>query len=459
MKKRSLLSPVISWAAKKFLSRDELDDFWYGKTLSNGYMLQSQSVGGMTVTPDTATRCVAVFACVDLLSSAVAGLPLFLYNRTGTNEKQKEPAKNDPNYTLLHSRPNEEQTPEEFITFLMACRLLRGNFYVYIQRDGLGEVVNLWPLHPDSVTPKRDQKTRAIYYEVRDDQGRSEVYESKDIIHNKYFSTDGFIGLSPIACAANAIGLTMAAEQFGVSFFENGARPSGILSYPMELDPKQKKNIQESWHSMFGGPHRAGKTAVLEYGLQYSQLTINPDEAQYLELRKFQVADIARLFRIPPHMIGDVERSTSWGTGIEQQGIGFVTYSLKSHLTSIEQSFERGLFSPEERENMDIEFNVDALLRGDVKTRFTAYATGRQWGWLNVDEIRGLENMPPLPDGAGQRYLEPQNMKEAGQEEEQPEIQSPDFPEEREEKEPIQNNRFAISTESAARINGNGKRR
>jgi hypothetical protein len=224
-------------------------------------------------------------------------------------------------------------------------------------------------------------------------------------------SLDGLKGLSPIAMAREAIGLSIAAETFGASFFGNGLNPGGVAEHPQKLSPEAHARLKESLNEKYEGLGKAHRLMLLEEGMKFTKVGIAPEEAQFLETRKFQVADIARLYGVPPHMIGDTEKTSSWGTGVEQQGIGFVVYTMRPYLVSWEQETSSKLIAPKDRRDYFPEFAVDGLLRGDIKSRYGSYAVGRQWGWLSVNDVRELENMNPI-DG-GDIYVTPLNMTDA----------------------------------------------
>ena len=230
--------------------------------------------------------------------------------------------------------------------------------------------------------------------------------------HLRGLSNDGLDGYSPISLMRQAIGLSMAAEKFGAKFFGNDARPGGILLHPGQLGDEAAKRLTETWESRHGGLSGAHRVAVLEEGLSYKEIGIPPDDAQFLETRKFQVNEIARIYRIPPHMLADLERATF--SNIEHQSIDFVTHTIRPWLVRWEQSIKQNLMVPADRDRYFAEFLVDGLLRGDTKSRYEAYAIGRQNGWFSADDIREMENLNPLPDGKGEEYLIPLNMIPAG---------------------------------------------
>ena len=369
------------------------------------------STAGKNVTERSAMQMTAVYSCVRVLSEAVAGLPLHLYKYTQNGGKEK--SINHPLYFLLHDEPNPEMTSFVFRETLMTHLLLWGNAYAQIIRNGKGEVVALYPLMPNKMTVDRDENGRLYYkyYRGNDEAIRSKEYEvilsPYDVLHVPGLGFDGLVGYSPIAMAKNAIGLAMATEEYGAKFFANGAAPSGVLEHPGTL--KNPDKVRESWNATFGGSHNANKVAVLEEGMKYSPISISPEQAQFLETRKFQINEIARIFRVPPHMVGDLEKSSF--SNIEQQSLEFVKYTLEPWLVRWEQSMVRSLLSLSEKREYFIKFNVDGLLRGDYASRMSGYATARQNGWMSANDIRELENLDRIPaEDGGDLYLINGNM-------------------------------------------------
>ena len=369
------------------------------------------STSGKRVNERSAMQMTAVYSCVRILSEAVAGLPLHLYQYTDKSSKEK--AVDNPLYFLLHDEPNTEMTSFVFRETLMTHLLLWGNAYSQIIRNGKGEVVGLYPLMPDRMTVNRDEKGR-LYYEymvssddaktLKDGTVRLSPY---DVLHIPGLGFDGLAGYSPIAMAKNAIGLAIAAEEYGSKFYANGATPSGILEYPGTV--KEPDKVRESWNAGFGGSSNAHKIAVLEEGMKYTPISISPNEAQFLETRKFQINEIARIFRVPPHMVGDLEKSSF--SNIEQQSLEFVKYTLEPWLVRWEQAMQRALIPQDGKSKYFIKFNVDGLLRGDYQSRMQGYATARQNGWMSANDIRELENLDRIPaEDGGDLYLINGNM-------------------------------------------------
>ena len=370
-----------------------------------------QSSAGKRVNERSAMQMTAVYSCVRILSEAVASLPIHLYRYTDSGGKEK--ALDHPLYFLLHDEPNPEMTSFAFRETLMTHLLLWGNAYAQIIRNGKGEIIALYPLMPDRMTVDRDEKGK-LYYEYTlssDDahtmKGSTVDLQPKDVLHIPGLGFDGLVGYSPIAMAKNAIGLAIAAEEYGSKFYANGAAPSGVLEHPGTL--KDPSKVRESWTQTFGGSGNSNKVAVLEEGMKYTPISISPNEAQFLETRKFQINEIARIFRVPPHMVGDLEKSSF--SNIEQQSLEFVKYTLDPWVSRWEQNMARSLLNEDEKSKYFFKFNVDGLLRGDYQSRMNGYAIGRQNGWMSANDIRELENLDRIPaELGGDLYLINGNM-------------------------------------------------
>jgi len=362
----------------------------------------SSSSSGKSASQTSALNVTAVYSCVKILSEAIAGLPLHTYKYRSNGGKEK--AVDHPLYFLLHDELNLEMTSFVFRETMMSHLLLWGNAYAQIIRNGKGDVIALYPLAPNRMTVDRASNGRIYYtYSTSDDdnpklKSKGQVYlKAEDVLHIPGLGFDGLVGYSPIAMARNAIGMAMACEEYGAKFFANGASPSGVLEHPSTI--KNPDKLRESWNSLFKGSSNSHQIAVLEEGLKYQPISISPNEAQFLETRKFQINEIARIFRIPPHMIGDLEKSSF--SNIEQQSLEFVKYTLDPWVTRWEQSIHRRLFKDSEKAEYFVKFNVDGLLRGDYASRMNGYATGRQNGWLSSNDIRELENLNQIPDELG----------------------------------------------------------
>ena len=369
------------------------------------------STSGKTVTERSAMQITAVYSCVRILAEAIAGLPLHLY--TYKEDGGKEKAIGHPLYLLLHDEPNPEMSSFVFRETLMTHLLLWGNAYAQIIRNGKGEVVALYPLMPNRMTVDRDSSGQLFYsYQMNNSdaptmKAGTVILKPSDVLHIPGLGFDGLVGYSPIAMAKNAIGLAIATEEYGAKFFANGATPGGLLEYPGTV--KDPDRVRESWNKGFSGSQNAGKVAILEEGMKYTPISIAPEQAQFLETRKFQINEIARIFRVPPHMVGDLEKSSF--SNIEQQSLEFVKYTLDPWVVRWEQSLSRALFTPEEKKKYFFKFNVEGLLRGDYQSRMNGYATARQNGWMSANDIRELENLDRIPaEEGGDLYLINGNM-------------------------------------------------
>lgn len=380
--------------------------------------LFGRSTSGKPVNERTAMQTTAVYSCVRILAEAVASLPLHIYQYT---DKGKERVADHPLYSVLHDEPNEEMTSFVFRETLMSHLLIWGNAYAQIIRDGAGRVLGLYPLLPNKMQVDRADNGEIIYIYSRDSEENpnfstyGQIYlRRQDVLHIPGLGFDGLVGYSPIAMAKNAVGMTQACEEYGASFFANGANPGGVLEHPGVL--KDPGKVRESWNAVYLGTNNAHKIAVLEEGMKYQQIGIPPEEAQFLETRKFQINEFARLYRIPPHMVGDLEKSSF--SNIEQQSLEFVKYTLNPWVIRWEQSLQKALLLPEEKKEYFIKLNVDGLLRGDYQSRMSGYATARQNGWMSANDIRELEDLNPIPEAeGGNLYLINGNMtklKDAG---------------------------------------------
>lgn len=373
------------------------------KAADAGYsFLFGRTTSGKPVNERTAMQTTAVYACVRILAEAVASLPLHVYEYR--DDGGKKLVHDHPLYYLLHDEPNPEMTSFVFRETLMSHLLIWGNAYAQIIRDGAGRVLGLYPLLPDKMEVQRDDKGNIYYVYSRNSDENPTFKEygniklkAEDVLHIPGLGFDGLIGYSPIAMAKNAVGMTLACEEYGASFFANGANPGGVLEHPGVL--KDPSKVRESWNSVYRGVSNAHKIAVLEEGMKYQQIGIPPEEAQFLETRKFQINEIARLYRIPPHMVGDLDKSSF--SNIEQQSLEFVKYTLDPWVIRWEQSLQRSLLLLGEKGKYFIKLNVDGLLRGDYQSRMNGYAVGRQNGWFSANDIREMENMNPIPDEEG----------------------------------------------------------
>lgn len=362
----------MSFISGLFRSRDKPTNSING---SSYRFLFGGSTSGKSVNERSAMQMTAVYACVRILSESIAGLPVHLYQYKDGGSKAK--AIDHPLYTLLHDEPNPEMTSFVFRETLMTHLLLWGNAYAQIIRNGKGQVVGLYPLMPNRMSVDRDDKGQLYYqYQMQDSDANTGktgtvTLKPSDVLHIPGLGFDGLVGYSPIAMAKNAIGLSIATEEYGAKF--------------------------------------SHKVAILEEGMHYTPISISPEQAQFLETRKFQIDEIARIFRVPPHMVGDLEKSSF--SNIEQQSLEFVKYTLEPWIVRWEQSLNRALLTDSEKAAYFVKFNVDGLLRGDYQSRMNGYATARQNGWMSANDIRELENLDRIPpELGGDLYLINGNM-------------------------------------------------
>ena len=390
-----------------------IEYLWEGKSKRSASLSDSQlrdlisdpnSGSGENVNATTAMRISAVFACVRVLSETISSLPVHVYRRNSDGSKTIE--RTHYLYPVLHREPFPGMTSMQFRETMTAWVCLYGNAYARILRNGKSGVVALQPWHPDLV-----RVTAGPVYRIATSEGSLEL-KATDVLHLKglTISADGLQAASPITQAREQLGLALAMDKHGSRFFGNSARPGGVLEHPAHISKEASEELKKSWNTMYQGTDNAYKTAVLQEGMTFKPLSVSNDDAQWLDARKFSVTDIARIFRVPPHMIGDLERATF--SNVEQQSIDFVVHTIRPWLVRWEQEILRCLFPPEEQDKFFAEFVVDGLLRGDIASRYAAYAVGRNWGWLSANDVRGLENQNPVE--GGDIYLQPLNMVPAG---------------------------------------------
>ena len=386
-----------------FRSRDKPKN----STVGQGYsFFFGNTTSGKAVTERSAMQMTAVYSCVRILAEAIAGLPLHLYRYNDKGGKEK--ALDHSLYRVLHDEPNPEMSSFVFRETLMTHLLLWGNAYAQIVRNGKGEVLGLYPLMPNKMRVDREADGKLWYTYTRSNdetqtiKGSTVKLRPSEVLHIPGLGFDGLVGYSPIAMAKNAIGMGIACEEYGARFFANGAAPSGVLEHPGTIKDPQK--VRESWNATFKGSSNAHKIAVLEEGMKYTQIGISPEQAQFLQTRKFQINEIARIFRVPPHMVGDLEKSSF--SNIEQQSLEFVKYTLDPWVIRWEQSLMRLLLNEDEKKDYFIKFNLEGLLRGDYQSRMNGYAIARQNGWMSANDIRELEDQDRIPaEQGGDLYL------------------------------------------------------
>lgn len=360
------------------------------------------SASGVIVNPQNAMQSAAVYACVKVLAESVGMLPLEIYTKGANGSRTL--ADKHPLYELLHEQPNEYQTAVEFLEMMVLHLNLRGNAYAYINRTRSGRVVELIPLHPDYVTVLMDN-TNTVVYRVGTENGAQKIIDRSELLHIKGLTLNGWLGISPIAYARESIGLALATEKFGGQLFRNGAKMGGVLEHPGKLSDEAYKRVKESFDQATSG-ESAHKTALLEEGMKWTKVSMEANDAQFLETRKYQRGEIASVFRVPPHLIMDLERATF--SNIEQMSIEFVQYSLMPWLTRIEKAIRRDVFSADDKKNATVKFDVSALLRGDSAGRSAYYTAGISSGWLTRNEARAMELLNPI-DGLNTPLM-PLNM-------------------------------------------------
>lgn len=363
--------------------------------------------GDISVTTETALKYSAVFACVRVLSETFASAPFMLYRKNGD---EREPVTDHPLYDILHNRPNEEMAPFAFKESSMMSICLGGNAVAEKLRGSKGNLVGIYPYPHSMVVIERDPQTRRLAYRIRDGD-RERALTRDQVLHIPGVSLDGVVGLSPISYAAAAIRLGLTYEEFGNRLFKNSAMPSGAFRKQGVLREEAYTRLKEQLAEKYAGLRNAGTPMLLEDDLDYKQFSINPVDAQLLESKYFQIEDICRIYRVPQHLVNKLDRSTN--NNIEHQSLEFVMYTMLPYYKRVEECINAQLLSAEDRgKGIYGEFKIDGLLRGDNAARAALYANGRQWGWLSANDIRRLENMPPIE--GGDRYLEPTNMTEAG---------------------------------------------
>jgi len=364
------------------------------------------SASGIKVTPDSALQYTAYWAAVNIIAGSIGALPLLVYERL---ERGKERATKHPAWRLLYDRPNEYMDALTFRETIQGHVLTWGNGYAEIQRGGDGRPIALWPLLPNRTRAKLDAKRR-LYYEVDKPDGGQANLAPENVLHLKGLGFDGLVGYSPVRYHSEAIGLAQATQGYAAGFFKRGATPSGVMEHPGQLSELAKKNLRDSTEREHAGLDQAHRIWILEEDMKWHQIGVPANEAQLLESRKFSVADIARIFQVPMHMLAEMDRATF--ANIEHQGIEFLTQTLFRWMRRWEMEAGEKLFGIAERETHFAEFLVEAFLRGDTLSRYRAYHIGRQGGWLSANDVRERENMNPVE--GGDEYLAPLNMAPVG---------------------------------------------
>ncbi|MBD7990734.1 phage portal protein [Ochrobactrum sp. Sa2BUA5] len=373
----------------------------------NDFIQNGDTSTSRNITAENSMKIAAVWRCVNLISGTVATLPLDLKRRV--DSKTRIDADDHALWSLLRRKPNRWQTPSEFRRMMQASVLLRGNGYAY-KVYSRGEVIELIPLNADNVEVKQERDL-SLTYNVTLPSGSRLQLKQKDMLHLRGMTFDGIVGLPVLTYAREAMGLSLSTEQHATSLFENGTNVGGVLRHEGKLGIEGQEALRESLEYYRRGGAREGRDLILEEGMTYDKIGMTSNDAQFIQTRVQSLTEIAMFFGVPPHMLGITEKSTSWGSGIEQQNIGFITYTVNDWLVMWEQAIGRDLI-PEDDFEIYAKFNIAGLLKGDMKARFDSYAIGRNWGWLSVNDIRASEDMNPI-DG-GDEYLQPLNMQPVG---------------------------------------------
>lgn len=389
MKKPSLWSRLLRWMVRSTLANQ---DQWLVDWFGGGNLADS----GITVNETLALNLSTVFSAVSLLAEAGGSLPLILYRRQDDN---KERAMGHHLYSLLHDQPNSLMSSMSYREAAIGHLGTWGNHYSEIERNNKGEIIGLWPLRPDRMTVRRPVYNRLEY----DYQDAAKPLSQEKVLHIRGFGFDGLIGYNPIRLSKDAIGLGLAAQKYASKFFAGGGAHRVALKHPQQLNKKAKENIRESWGEVYGGIDKAHLAAVLDEGMDVVTIGVDPQSAQMLATREFQVREIARIYKIPPHFLGATD-TTSYAS-IEQEMLRFLQHTLRPWLKRIEQDLNRTLLKPEERREYFFEHLVDDILRADIKTRFEAYAKGIQWGILSPDQAATKENLPTQGGNSAKKWM------------------------------------------------------
>ncbi len=366
----------------------------------------NQSVSGQSVTEASAMRVAAVYSCVSLISGTLATLPLHIYERVGETDRRR---RSDHPVAIVFQKPNRNQSRVDFLQQMQASLLLRGNAYAYVvwERGQRGNrPMQMWPLHPDLVTVEQNNDLSLRYRVRRRDDAPEVVLPQENVFHVRGLSANGYMGRSVLADARDVVGIAQATQESAGTFWAHGGGPDVALRHPKVLSDKAKKSLEEHFAVTYGGNDGQRRVAVLEEGMEITPLSITKRDAQFLETRQFQRTEICGMFQVPPHMIGDTEKSTSWGTGIEQQQIGFLQYTMRRWLVTWEQAIWQQFI--EQEQAFYPEFMVEGLLRGDFKAQMDGYGLAIDKGVYSVNEVRRKLNEPPVE--GGETHWRPLNM-------------------------------------------------
>lgn len=386
------------------LEYEQVDSIGSSEELANALQMGSTAVSGETVTPDRAMGVSATYACVRVATDSVAQLPLMLNRREG---ERRVPDRSNPLFRLLHDRPNEWQTSFEWRELMQRDIELRGNGYSLIVRGVADRIQELIRLHPDRVECQQDDGTLAVSYVYTRPDGTKVPFQRRDILHVRGMGDNGLCGLSPIALHRETVGDALALRRHGSRFFSNGAKPLGALEPSATMGEESVRAFRRDWESAYAGGDNAFRTLILPRGMAYKPISITMEDAQWLEARKFSVTEICRIFRVPPHMIADLDRATF--SNIEHQAIEFVVHSMMPRLVRWEQAIARDLLGSDPERY--VKFNVSALLRGDAKSQAEALQIMRRNGVINANKWLEMLDMNPREDAGGEEYIVEGNMR------------------------------------------------
>ena len=389
--RKRLHEPVFREKAIEEIRANPNDDFWWNQ-------IGTTSNSGQNISPDNALRASAVQACVKVLAETVASLPWNIFKRLMVNgaDAGKEVAKKHPLFNIIHNQPNSFQTSFEFREQLVCHMALTGNYFAIKEMNRAGRIASLFPLMPERMVI--EVNGNVLLYKYTWDDGTTEVFNQDEIWHVRGLSKDGIIGLSPLQLAREPIGLALATEEHGARLFSNNAQPGAVLETEGKLDEGAQARLKENWQDAYSGGSNAHKTAVLEQGLKYKPMGFSNEDSQFLETRNFQVADIARIFRVPAVLIGHPDTTMTFASA-EQFFLSFAVHTIRPWVSRIEQSANKNLLNPRDAKQHFVEFNIDGLLRGDIKTRFEAHSIALQNRFKNVNEVRAMENLNPIEGG------------------------------------------------------------
>ena len=376
------------------------DNYWYE-------LRGAGSASGQDVTPKTAIQHATVYACIRVLADTIASLPMIVYKRRADGGKER--LLDHPLYNVLHNRANDWQTSFRWREMVMAHLGLRGNSVSYLADGGRGFPAQMIPLHPDRLMVRQDPETLRLTYHYSPKRGPRVVYVAEEVLHLRGLADDGYIGLSPIQMQRETIGAALGSADYGARFWANDARPGLTFTHPGKLGEEAYERLKENVRSSWSGANRH-RPAVLEEGMKPEQIGLANKESQFLEARGFSRTEIAAMFRVPPHMVGDLSRATF--SNIEHQAIAFVMHTIRPWAVRLEQEINEHPALLGGQDGVFVELLLDGLLRGDIVSRYDAYNKGRTGGWLSVNEIRAKEGMNPIENG--DVYLQPMNMSEPG---------------------------------------------